>query len=98
VTIPNCFDVKLENEDYTLGKVIEYILYSKHFDKSSSASDKSLTFCGFQKPHPHIDESFIRLAFVNEVDKDAVVVYLVNAIADAVRIYEKIATDFEQDN
>ena len=27
VTIPNCFDVRLENEDYTLGKVIEYILY-----------------------------------------------------------------------
>ena len=98
VTIPNCFDVKLENEDYTLGKVIEYILYSKHFNKNSSESDKSLTFCGFQKPHPHIDVSYLRLGFVEEVDKSAVVVYLVNAIADAVRIYEKIATDFEKDN
>jgi len=98
VTIPNCFDVKLENEDYTLGKVIEYILYSKHFNKNSSESDKSLTFCGFQKPHPHIDVSYLRLGFVEEVDKSAVIVYLVNAVADAVRIYEKIATDFEQDN
>jgi len=98
VTIPNCFDVRLENEDYTLGKVLEYILYSKHFNKDSSTSDKSLTFCGFQKPHPHIDVSFIRLGFVNEVDKTAVIVYLVNTVADAVRIYEKIATDFEQNN
>ena len=98
VTIPNCFDVRLENEDYTLGKVLEYILYSKYFNKDSSTSDKSLTFCGFQKPHPHIDVSFIRLGFVNEVDKAAVIVYLVNTVADAVRIYEKIATDFEQNN
>jgi len=98
VTIPNCFDVKLENEDYTLGKVIEYILYSKYFDKDSSKSDEILTFCGFQKPHPHIDVSYLRLGFKEEVDKTGVVGYIMNAVADAVRIYEKIATDFEKDN
>ena len=97
VTIENCFDVRLENEDYTLGKVLEYILYSKHFNKNSSESDKTLTFCGFQKPHPHIEVSIIRLGFTDEVDKATVVVYLANAVCDAVRIYEKIATDFEQD-
>lgn len=98
VTIPNCFDIRLENEDYTLGKVIEYMLYTKHYDMNSSQSDKSLTYCGFQKPHPHIEVSLIRLGFVDEVDKAAVVVYLVNAVADAVRVYEKIATDFEKDD
>ena len=98
MTIPNCFDVKLENEDYTLGKVIEYILYSKYFDKDSSKSDEILTFCGFQKPHPHIDVSYLRLGFKEEVDKTGVVGYIMNAVADAVRIYEKIATDFEKDN
>jgi DNA-directed RNA polymerase II subunit RPB3 len=98
VTIPNCFDIRLENEDYTLGKVIEYMLYTKHYDMNSSQSDKSLTYCGFQKPHPHIEVSLIRLGFVDEVDKAAVVVYLVNAVVDAVRVYEKIATDFEKDD
>ena len=77
--------------------MLEYILYSKHFDKNSSESDKTLTFCGFQKPHPHIEVSIIRLGFTDEVDKATVVVYLANAVCDAVRIYEKIATDFEQD-
>ena len=30
-SIPNCFEVILKNEDYTLGKVLEYILYFKTF-------------------------------------------------------------------
>ena len=28
IVIDNCFDIKLENEDYSLGKVIEYVLYN----------------------------------------------------------------------
>jgi len=26
-TIEHCYDITLENEDYTLGKILEYILY-----------------------------------------------------------------------
>ena len=61
-TIPNCHEVVLEGEGYTLGKVLEFILYSKYYDPASSKSDKSLTFCGFRKPHPHVEKSYIRLA------------------------------------
>jgi len=35
-TIPNCFDITIKNEDYTLGKVVEYILYAKHYDQTLS--------------------------------------------------------------
>ena len=31
-TIDNCYDVRLENEDYTMGKVLEYILYTKFYE------------------------------------------------------------------
>ena len=95
-TIPNCFDITLINEDYTLGKVLEFILYSKHYDRSSSTSDKSLSYCGFRKPHPHINVSVIRLGFNDEVDSTVIVSYLINAATDAIKVYEKIAEHFKE--
>lgn len=78
-TLPNGFDIKLIGEDYTLGKALEYVLYSRHYDRQSATSDKSLDFCGFRKPHPHIDESLIRLGFKDATDKSTVVAILVEA-------------------
>ena len=95
-TIPNCFDITLINEDYTLGKVLEFILYSKHYDRSSSTSDKSLSYCGFRKPHPHINVSVSRLGFNDEVDSTVIVSYLINAATDAIKVYEKIAEHFKE--
>ena len=95
-TIPNCYDARLEGEDYTLGKVIEYILYAKHYDKQSKTSDKTLTYCGFNKPHPQIDISIIRIGFKNPIEKDIVVTYLAHATNDAIKIYEKLQADFGQ--
>ncbi len=63
-TISNCFDVILEHEDYTVGKVIEYLLYENYFKQ------KALTYCGFKKFHPHDDYSIIRVAPNENVDVD----------------------------
>jgi len=87
-TIPNSFDILLKGEDYTLGKVIEYVLYETHYDKT-------LTYCGFRKPHPHIDESLIRLGFKNPTDKVNVITYIVNAANESITIYNKIGKVFE---
>ena len=87
-TIPNSFDIILKGEDYTLGKVIEYVLYETHYDKT-------LTYCGFRKPHPHIDISLIRLGFKSPTDKINVATYIVNAANDAIRIYSAIGKVFE---
>jgi len=87
-TIPNSFDIILKGEDYTLGKVIEFILYNKHYGET-------LSYCGFRKPHPHIDESIIRLGFKNPIDKVSVASTIVNASVDGMRIYESIAKTFE---
>ena len=87
-TIPNSFDITLKGEDYTLGKVIEYVLYDTHYDKT-------LNYCGFRKPHPHIDESIIRIGFKNPTDKVTVISYMVNAAMEAIHIYDKIGKVFE---
>tara|TARA_Y100000591_G_scaffold263728_1_gene236917 strand:- start:1581 stop:2690 length:1110 start_codon:yes stop_codon:yes gene_type:complete len=57
-TMENSFDIVLENEDYTLGKVLEYILFTNFF-----GTGKPLSYCGFKKNHPHDDYSIIRIAF-----------------------------------
>jgi DNA-directed RNA polymerase subunit L len=87
-TIPNSFDIVIKNEDYTLGKVIEFILYENHYGET-------LDYCGFRKPHPHIDEIVIRVGFKNPTEKVTVATYFVNAAVDAIRIYEKIGKTFE---
>ena len=86
-TIPNSFDIILKGEDYTLGKVIEYVLYELHYNKT-------LNYCGFRKPHPHIDESLIRIGFKNPTDKVTVISYIVNAAVEAIHIYSKIQQVF----
>lgn len=65
-TMKNSFDVILVNEDYTLGKVLEYILYSKFY----TPKNPTLNFCGFKKFHPHDAKSTIRISFVDEHKDD----------------------------
>ena len=60
----NSFDIVIENEDYTLGKLLEYGIYTKYFEK-----DKAIEFCGFKKFHPHDKQSVIRIAYVSPMDR-----------------------------
>ena len=101
-TIQNSYDITLIDEDYTLGKVLEYILYEKYYiiDKTKvedNASSKYLTYCGFAKPHPHINKSLIRLAFLKEKEKMDIITLLVEVCNTAINIFEKISNDFNTD-
>jgi DNA-directed RNA polymerase subunit L len=89
-TIPNCYDVTLENEDYTLGKVIEFMMYNKHYD----IPERTLLYSGFIKPHPHIPDSIVRLGFKNETDEKEISTLLTTASNDAIEIYTKIGENF----
>ena len=81
-TMKNCYDVILENEDYTIGKVLEYFLHSKFYEGT-----KSLSFCGFKKAHPHDADSIIRIAYREELEKQAIKQNLKECIADAITVY-----------
>lgn len=56
-TIPNCWDIRLDNEDYTFGKLLELIIYEECFLKQ-----KLVTFCSFKKLHPHDHYGILRVA------------------------------------
>lgn len=59
----NSFDIRLENQDYTIGKILEFILYETYFEKNPI-----LSYCGFKKFHPHDNYSIIRLAYKDNID------------------------------
>lgn len=88
-TMDHCYDIILKNEDYTVGKVLEFILYEKHYQ-----GDKSLSFCGFKKFHPHDVTSTVRVAFNAPSDKTVVKQRLRSVCVDAQEIFTKIGGMF----
>ena len=86
-TLENCYNITLENEDYTLGKVIEYLLYTLYFGTE-------ITFCGFRKPHPHINSSLLKVAFPTEVDNDIIIAKIVKASLEGIKLYEQVKDNF----
>lgn len=61
-TIKNAVDIKLENIDYTIGKIIECVLHDNYYQGKVS---KILSYVGFRKNHPHDAYSIIRLGFID---------------------------------
>ena len=84
-TMENSFDITLENEDYTIGKSIEYLLYVKFYE-----GIKILSYCGYKKMHPHDSDSIIRLAYKKNVDIEFIKQNLLECISDAIQIFRKV--------
>ena len=88
-TIPNCYNVKLIGEDYTLGKVMEYLLYALFYQKQDV-----LLYCGFKKLHPHDNFSIIRLGFKNASDQNVVKQLLKTVLLKSAEIFAEIKKMF----
>jgi DNA-directed RNA polymerase alpha subunit len=84
-TLDNCVDVILENEDYTIGKALEFVLYDKYF-----INEKILTYCGFKKFHPHDTKSVVRLAFENQVERNDILGYLKTSAVECQKVFQSI--------
>jgi DNA-directed RNA polymerase subunit L len=87
-TMSNCYDIILTNQDYTLGKIIEYAFYSKYYES------KIATFCGFQKKHPHDDFSILRIAYEDNYDVSVISGHIQECIANCKLVFEKIKNAF----
>lgn len=92
IALENSFDITLVNEDYTLGKVLEYILHYKYYLELGQ-----LSYVGFLKPHPHDTDSIIRIAFKNKnvADKNDVYTMLLDTCDIAIKIFETIKAEFK---
>lgn len=88
-TIKNCFDIKLINEDYTIGKILEYYLYSEMYHTGK------LSYCGFKKYHPHEKYSIIRIAYNNDDNIDNIVNDLIQISNKGIIVFKKIIEQFQ---
>ena len=62
-TMENCYDIILENEDYTIGNILNYEIYNLFY-----LNLETLSYVGFKKNHPHDSDSILRLALKNSTD------------------------------
>ena len=60
-TLENCYDVILVNEDYTIGNILNYVLYTIFYNDI-----KTLDYVGFKKMHPHDSDSILRLSIIDK--------------------------------
>jgi DNA-directed RNA polymerase subunit L len=87
-TMPNSYEIILENEDYTIGKVIEYFLLKNFYERGT------LTFCGFKMLHPHDSYSIIRIAYKEPVEISYIKGNLKQCISYSVETFNKIRKEF----
>ena len=85
----NSYNIMLENEDYTVGKVLEYLLYDMYFER-----EQLISYCGFLKKHPHNEYSIIRLIFIQPTDNKDILHMLDSATGEAINIFKKIKSEF----
>ena len=88
-TIENCYDITLHNCDYTVGKVLEYFIYSNHYN-----GDKILSFCGFIKEHPHDLHSMLRIAFKNKTDQNVAKQLVIESAIESINTFTQIDKQF----
>lgn len=87
-TMKNSFDIILDGEDYTIGKVIEYFLLIKFYET------RLLTYCGFKMLHPHDTYSLIRVAYKDPVEISYIKSNLKDCIVASVDVFKKIRKEF----
>lgn len=90
-TMDNVYIITLENEDYTVGKILEYNMYTKYFNNS-----KTLNYVGFLKKHPHHDYSIIKISTKELISKDEIIVMLNECVNDAIIQINNIKEYFEE--
>ena len=80
-TMENCYDVILVNEDYTIGNILNFELYTSFY-----LNLDLLNYVGFKKMHPHDSNSILRLALTNQTKGISdVKVMLASAIEQSIK-------------
>lgn len=86
-TLSNGFDVTLVGEDYTLGKALEYALYTKLYPHI-------LCFCGFKMEHPHDANSLLRVAYVKPENEGVLYSHIKQCLDECIFKFKEIQNMF----
>tara|TARA_Y100000389_G_C17471266_1_gene531325 strand:- start:13975 stop:14781 length:807 start_codon:yes stop_codon:yes gene_type:complete len=90
-TIPYSYDYRLKSDSNTIGRLLESVMFDQYYSK-----EKTLTYCGFSKPHPHIEVAVLRFSFHIDTTPLAAAEFLRTVISEAKQQIEAIAPVFSQ--
>ena len=76
-TMENCYDVTLVNEDYTIGNIMNYELYTVFYTDL-----KMLDYVGFKKLHPHDNDSMLRLSLTDKTKSVSAVKTMLKSVIE----------------
>ena len=76
-TMENSYDIILVNEDYTIGNILNYELYSIFYTDL-----KMLDYVGFKKLHPHDSDSIVRIALTDKTKGISTVKTILKAVIE----------------
>jgi DNA-directed RNA polymerase subunit L len=77
--------LRIENDDYTIGKIVEKYIYYMFDD---------IYYVSFKKEHPHDTHCFIHFTYKNKVEVGKIIADLNRVIDELTRIYDKIEQSF----
>ena len=89
--LDNSYYIKIENEDYTFGKVLENMIYINYF-----VEDKKLSYISMKKTHPHDNFCFILFTYLNKITKQDIVSDFKNISLLIIQIYENIKSNISK--
>ena len=79
-----CFYI--QNDDYTIGKIVEKYLYNMY--------RSNIYYVSFKKEHPHDTHCLVSFAYNAEISNEGVIDNLRNVSSELIRIYESISSKF----
>ena len=84
--LENCYDITLVNEDYTIGNILNYELYSVFYTDL-----KLIDYVGFKKYHPHDTDSILRISLVDKTKGiPAIKTMVISVIDEALKKFTDI--------
>lgn len=86
----NSYDVILKADDYTIGAMLQYVLYVSYYPSV-------LNYCGYKKNHPDDSHSVIRLGYSDETTMELIKEQIKTSIVLLVDVFQKIRKSFLPD-
>lgn len=84
--LDSSYDIILENEDYTIGNMLNHEIYALFYNEI-----KNVDFVGYKKIHPHDNDSVLRVSMVNNTEgRDGVKSVLKTSVERAIATIKAI--------
>jgi DNA-directed RNA polymerase subunit L len=91
--IPNSFNFKIEDEDDTLGNLIQSILHNKYIRENSKLNDLSCDYVGYICPHPLIKQLIVRFT-LSTTDKQLFYNFFSQNCRNIIKIMDDLKKDW----